>query len=81
MNDKILEFIRVLRKMLQFPEMSISEAETVIIKEGLRQLLDYNPNYGPQTKRDFKAMLEESKSAMTLAGELEAYIATHDVTK
>ena len=33
MNDKILEFIRVLRKMLQFPEIPISEAETEIIKE------------------------------------------------
>ena len=81
MNDNILDFVRVLRKMLQFPQMSISEVETEIIKEGLRQLLDNNSNYGPYTKSAFKAMLEESKSAMNPACELETYMATHDVTK
>ena len=81
MNDKLLEFVKLLRKMLQFPQMTVSETETETIKEVLSQILDSNSNYGPQTKQASKAMLEAAESPMSLAVDLEAYITTHDVTR
>lgn len=81
MNDKYVEFLRILGKMLQYPQMTITEAETETIKECLLQILDNNPNYGPQTKQVFKTMLKEAKNPMDLVLEVEAYIATHDVTQ
>ncbi len=81
MTDRFAEFMRILGKIIQFPYMTLSEVESEIINEALRQLLDNNPNYGPQTKQTFKAMLERSKNYMNLATEVEAYIATHDVTQ
>lgn len=81
MADRFAEFIRILRKIIQFPQMTLSEVEAEIINEVLRQLLDNNPNYGPQTKQVFKAMLEGTKKYMDLASEVESYIETHDVTQ
>lgn len=81
MNDKFAEFLKLLGKMLQFPHMTPTEAETALIKEFLEQVLDNNPNYGPQTKQIFKVMLAEAKSPMSLATEIETYFTTHDVSK
>ena len=60
--------------------MTLSEKETELIKEMFAQLLENNPNYGPQTKRVFKAMLDVAKYPTELAVELQAYIATHNVS-
>lgn len=80
MNDKFIEFISLIDKLLKFPNMTLSEKETELIKEMLAQILENNPNYGPQTKRVFKSMLDAAKQPMELAVELQAYIATHNVT-
>ena len=45
----------------------------------LAQIIENNPNYGPQTKRVFKTILDTAKHPMELAVELQAYIATHNV--
>ena len=79
LNDKFIEFIQLLDKLIKFPNMTLSEKETELIKEILAQILENNPNYGPQTKRVFKAMLDAAKHPMDLAVELQAYIATHNV--
>lgn len=80
MNDKFIEFISLIDKLLKFPNMTLSEKETELIKEMLAQILENNPNYGPQTKRVFKSMLDAAKHPMELAVKLQAYIATHNVT-
>lgn len=79
MNDKFIEFIKLIDKFLKLPNMPLTEKETELIKELLAQILDNNTNYGPQTKRVFKAMLDAAKHPMDLAVELQAYIATHNV--
>ncbi len=81
MNDKYADFLKILGKMLRYPQMSLTKEETELIKECLLQILDNNSNYGPQTKRVFKLMLNEAKHPMDLALEVEAYIATHDVAQ
>ena len=47
MNDKFIEFIQLLDKLIKFPNMTLSEKETELIKEILAQILENNPNYGP----------------------------------
>ena len=79
MNDKFIEFIKLIDKFLKLPNMPLTEKEMELIKEMLAQILDNNTNYGPQTKRVFKAMLDAAKHPMDLAVELQAYIATHNV--
>ena len=79
MNDKFIEFIQLLDKLIKFPNMTLSEKETELIKEMLAQILENNPNYGPQTTRVFKSMLDAAKYPMELAAELQAYIATHNI--
>ena len=79
LNDKFIEFIQLLDKLIKFPNMTLSEKETELIKEMLAQILENNPNYGPQTKRVFKAILDAAKHPMELAVELQAYIATHNI--
>lgn len=81
MNDKYAKFLKILGKMLRYPQMTLTEAETKLIKECLLQILENNPNYGTQTKQVFKSMLNEAKHLMDLALEVEAYIATHDVSQ
>ena len=80
MNDKFIEFIKLIDKLIKFPNMTVSEKETELIKEMLAQIFENNPNYGPQTKQVFKAMLDAAKHPMELAVELQAYISTHNVT-
>ena len=80
MNDKFIEFIKLIDKLLKFPNMTLSEKETELIKEMLAQILENNPNYGPQTKQVFRAMLDVAKHPMDLAVELQSYIATHNVS-
>ena len=80
MNDKFIDFIKLLEKLTKFPNMTLSEKETELIKEMLAQILENNPNYGPQTKTVFKAMLDAAKHPMDLAIELQSYIATHNVS-
>lgn len=80
MNDKFIDFIKLLEKLTKFPNMTLSEKETELIKEMLAQILENNPNYGPQTKTAFKAMLDAAKHPMGLAIELQSYIATHNVS-
>ena len=80
MNDKFIEFIKLIDKLLKIPNMTLSEKETELIKEVLSQILENNPNYGPQTKKVFKAMLDAAKHPMDLAIELQSYIATHNVS-
>ena len=79
MNDKFIEFIKLIDKLLKIPNMTLSEKEAKLIKEMLAHILENNPNYGPQTKRVFKAMLDAAKHPMDLAVELQAYIATHNI--
>lgn len=79
MNDKFTEFIKLIDKLIKFPNMAVSEKEAELIKEMLAQILENNPNYGPQTKQVFKAMLDAAKHPMELAVELQAYIATHNI--
>ena len=79
MNDKFIEFIKLIDKLIKFPNMTVSEKEAELIKEMLAQILENNPNYGPQTKQVFKAMLDAAKHPMELAVELQAYIATHNI--
>ena len=79
MNDKFIEFIKLIDKLIKFPNMTVSEKEAELIKEMLAQIIENNPNYGPQTKRVFKAMLDAAKHPMELAVELQAYIATHNM--
>lgn len=79
MNDKFIEFIKLIDKLIKFPNMTLTEKETELIKEMLTQILESNPNYGPQTKRVFKAMLDAAKHPTELAIELQVYIATHNV--
>lgn len=76
---EFIEFIQLLDKLIKFPNMTLSEKETELIKEMLAQILENSPNYGPQTKRVFKTMLDAAKHPMELAVELQAYIATHNV--
>ena len=80
MNDKFIEFIKLIEKLLKIPNMTLSEKETELIKEVLAQILDNNPNYGPQTKKVFKTMLDAAQHPMNLAIELQSYIATHNVS-
>lgn len=80
MNDKFIEFIKLIDKLCRFPNMTISEKETELIKEMLAQIIENNPNYGPQTKCVFRAMLDVAKHPLELAAELQAYILTHNVT-
>ncbi len=79
MDDKFVEFIKLIDKLIKFPNMTLSEKETELIKEMLAQILENNPNYGPQTKKVFKAMLDAATHPMELARELQAYISTHNV--
>ena len=80
MNDKFIEFIKLIVKLLKIPNMMLSEKETELIKEVLAQILDNNPNYGPQNKKVFKTMLDAAQHPMNLAIELQSYIATHNVS-
>lgn len=79
MDDKFVEFIKLIDKLIKFPGMSISEKETELIKEMLAQILENNPNYGPHTKKAFKAMLDSAKHPMELVKALQVYILTHNV--
>lgn len=81
MNDKYIEFVKLLDKLIKLPNMTLSEKEVALIKEMLAQILESNPNYGPHTKQVFKAMLEASNSSTTLAMQLQTYIMTHDISK
>lgn len=79
MNDKFIEFVKLIDKLLKFPNMTLSEKETELIKEMLAQILENNQNYGPQTKQVFRTMLDAAKHPTELAIELQVYIATHNV--
>lgn len=79
MEDKFIEFAKLIEKLVKIPNMTLTEKETELIKEMLAQLLENNPNYGPQTKQVFKVMLDVAKHPMELAVELQAYIATHNI--
>ena len=79
MDDKLLDFLKLLDKMLKFPQMSLTEKETILIKAFLSQVLDNNPNYGPHTKQLFKAMLEATTNPIELRTRLIEYITSHDV--
>ena len=79
MDDKLLDFLKLLDKMLNFPQMSLTEKETTLIKAFLSQVLDNNPNYGPHTKQVFKAMLEASTNPIELRTQLIQYINLHDI--
>ena len=79
MEDKFIEFAKLIEKLVKIPNMTLTEKETELIKEMLAQILENNPNYGPQTKRVFKAMLDAAKHPMELAVELQSYIATHNI--
>lgn len=79
MEDKFIEFAKLIEKLTKIPNMTLTEKETELIKEILAQILDNNPNYGPQTKRVFMAMLDAAKHPMELAVELKAYIRTHNI--
>ena len=79
MEDKFIEFAKLIEKLTKIPNMTLTEKETELIKEILAQILDNNPNYGPQTKRVFMAMLDAAKHPMELAVELQAYIRTHNI--
>lgn len=79
MNDKFIEFIKLIDKLIKFPNITVFEKEAELIKEMLAQILENNPNYGPQTKRVFKAMLDVAKHPMELAVELQSYVATHNI--
>lgn len=80
MEDKFIEFAKLIEKLVKIPNMSLTEKETELIKEMLAQILENNPNYGPQTKRVFKTMLDAAKHPTELAVELQAYITTHNVS-
>ena len=79
--DKFLEFLKLIDKLLKFPQMTLSEKETELIKEVLSKILEDNPNYGPKTKRIFKEMLDAANNSYLLYKELEAYIMTNDITQ
>ncbi len=81
MKDRYSEFLRILGKMLQHSQMTLTEAEKELIKEYLLQILDNNPNFGTQTKQVFKSMVNKEKNPMDLAVEVETYIVTHDVSQ
>ncbi len=79
MEDKFIEFVKLIDKMMKIPNMTLSEKETELIKEVLAQILENNPYYGPQTKKAFKEMLDAAKHPMGLVIGLQAYIANHNV--
>ena len=79
MEDKFIESAKLIEKLVKIPNMTLTEKETELIKEMLAQILKNNPNYGPKTKRVFKAMLDAAKHPMELAVELQSYIATHNI--
>ena len=80
MNDKFIDFLKLIEKIILFPNLTLSEQEQELIKKILVQVLDNNPNYGSQTKQAIKKILDTDIDFKTMYLVVLEYIKTHNIS-
>ena len=80
-DDKFIEFLKLLNKIYTFPNLSLSQREIEILKEGLKLSLDKLDNYGETTKKVIKNMIDNSNKFESLFYEVYTYMQTNDIRK
>ena len=76
-KDRFIEFMKLMDKVQRFPNMTLTEKETELIKEIAKDNLKYS-NYGPKTKKIFEQILDNEKTIKDVCLKTMTYISTNN---
>ena len=76
-KNRFIEFMKLMDKVQRFPNMTLTEKETELIKEIAKDNLKYS-NYGPKTKKIFEQILDTEKTIKDVCLKTMTYISTNN---
>lgn len=76
---KKMKSILKLNYVINDVNISFTEKEIEIFKEGCLQILNENPYYGRKTKKVFEAFVKEKNHPMDIVYKIYSYMLTNDI--